>query len=133
MDIDEALNILQVQLALSFIHSSQLFFIDCDYPKAPACLIAVYAAVFFFLFANYYQKAYKKEKVNKVRTGLLYYKLMFLGGFHCSVAQTAVHSVTCYCGYPALFGIAKCSGYRFQNGVKLQFVCLMEIGFEKGI
>jgi hypothetical protein len=71
MEIDEPLNILQVQFAIMFIHSSQPFFIDCDYSKAHACLICVYAVVFFFLFANYYKRSYQKEKLNKVRTGLL--------------------------------------------------------------
>jgi hypothetical protein len=109
-EINVAVIILQVQFALIFIHSLQIFFIDCKFPKAVACIVCSYALVFFILFADYYKRAYKKEQKIKVRTGIFYYKLTllccFVYLFHCSVAQTAVHTVPCHCGCPVLVGIA---------------------------
>jgi integral membrane sensor domain MASE1 len=113
-EINVAVIILQVQFALIFIHSLQLFFIACEYPKAAACIICSYALVFFILFSDYYKRAYKKEQKIKVKTGIFYYKLTllfcFVCLFHFSVAQTAVHTVHCHCGYPVLVGIATRTG-----------------------
>jgi hypothetical protein len=113
-EINVAVIILQVQFTLMFIHSSQIFFIDCEFSKVFACVTCSYALVFFILFADYYKRAYKKEQKIKVRTRILYYKLTLLCCFvcllHCSVAQIAVHTVPCYCGYPVLVGIATHTG-----------------------
>jgi uncharacterized membrane protein len=61
------------------IHSFQLLFIDCNYPKAFAWWISLYAVLFLFLFADFYKQAYKKKQASKVRTVILYYKLLLLG------------------------------------------------------
>ena len=50
----------QTQFLLVCIHSSQLLFIDCDYPMMFAYWIGLYAIVFLVLFANFYVQAYRK-------------------------------------------------------------------------
>jgi elongation of very long chain fatty acids protein 7 len=65
VEINEAVNILQGQFVLVFIHASQLFFIDCDYPKFLAWIICAYAVLFLLLFADFYKQAYKKKQASK--------------------------------------------------------------------
>ncbi|XP_038056312.1 elongation of very long chain fatty acids protein 7-like [Patiria miniata] len=48
------------QFALCMIHSAQLIFIDCAYPKFFACIIWSYGLIFFVMFMDFYFKAYKK-------------------------------------------------------------------------
>jgi len=43
------------------IHAFQLLFIDCNYPKAFVWWIGMHAIIFYFLFRNFYIKAYKKK------------------------------------------------------------------------
>ncbi|XP_052090460.1 elongation of very long chain fatty acids protein AAEL008004-like [Mytilus californianus] len=50
------------QFILVTIHSVQLLFIDCDYPKFFVYLIGLYAVVFMVMFANFYVQTYKKSK-----------------------------------------------------------------------
>jgi elongation of very long chain fatty acids protein 7 len=69
--IYESVNILQVQFVLVIIHSLQLLFIDCNYPKAFVWLIVLQAVIFFSLFADFYKQAYKKKQASTVRTGIL--------------------------------------------------------------
>jgi len=49
-----------IQFILVMIHTSQLFFIDCDYPTLFAYWILAYAIMFLLFFANFYVQAYKK-------------------------------------------------------------------------
>jgi len=53
-----------IQFIVVFVHSMQLFFIDCDVPMLFAWLTVFHTAVFLLLFMNYYRAAYAKNKVN---------------------------------------------------------------------
>jgi len=70
--------------------------------------------MFYFLFADFYKQAYKKKLVNTVRTGILLLSVNIIDLFkfllHSSVTQTAVCTLACHFGYPALVSIAACSG-----------------------
>uniref|UniRef100_A0A1I8J4D0 Elongation of very long chain fatty acids protein n=1 Tax=Macrostomum lignano TaxID=282301 RepID=A0A1I8J4D0_9PLAT len=50
-----------VQFVTIVIHGMQLYFIECDYPKAFANAIMTLACIFFVLFANFYIQAYLKR------------------------------------------------------------------------
>lgn len=50
-----------VQFVAVMIHSFQLLFIECDYPKAFVWWIGLHAILFFFLFKDFYIKAYTKR------------------------------------------------------------------------
>ena len=50
-----------IQFVLVMIHAFQLLFIDCNYPKAFVWWIGMHAIIFYFLFRNFYIKAYKKK------------------------------------------------------------------------
>jgi len=63
--------VFQVQFILVFIHASQLLFTDCDYPKAFAYIISLHAVMFYLLFHNFYQKAYKKMVSREDREKIL--------------------------------------------------------------
>jgi elongation of very long chain fatty acids protein 7 len=67
----ESVNVLQVQFVLVFIHSIQLLFIDCNFPKAFVWLIVLLAVMFFSLFADFYKQAYRKKQASTLRTGIL--------------------------------------------------------------
>jgi elongation of very long chain fatty acids protein 7 len=45
-----------------FFHSAQVLFFDCGYPKIVAALLLVHSTIFFVLFFDFYQQAYKKNK-----------------------------------------------------------------------
>jgi hypothetical protein len=62
-----------------FIHAFQLFFIECNFPKFFAWLLCLQAVMFYCLFGDFYKQAYKNKQASKVRTVILYYKLMLLG------------------------------------------------------
>ncbi|KAK3599820.1 hypothetical protein CHS0354_022386 [Potamilus streckersoni] len=49
------------QFILVVIHSSQLLFIDCQYPIIFVYWIGLYAFIFLILFADFYRKSYKKQ------------------------------------------------------------------------
>jgi elongation of very long chain fatty acids protein 7 len=72
-DINVAVYILQVQFVLVIFHASQLFFIDCDYPKVFSWVHCSYSVVFLYLFVDFYKQAYKKKQPSKVRYGILHY------------------------------------------------------------
>lgn len=56
-----------LQFTLVFIHSAQALFIDCGYPKLIAAFLLLHSAIFFGLFYDFYQQAYKKTlKAQKV-------------------------------------------------------------------
>lgn len=51
-----------VQFIAIIVHAFQLFFINCNYPKAFVWWIGGHAVVFFFLFTDFYKQAYLKKK-----------------------------------------------------------------------
>ncbi|CAG0886358.1 unnamed protein product [Darwinula stevensoni] len=57
-----------VQFICIFVHAFQLLFIDCDYPKAFSWWIGGHAVLFFFLFTDFYKKAYTHKR-NKSKMG----------------------------------------------------------------
>lgn len=55
----------QTQFCLAFIHSIQLLFYDCGYPRWSLCFTGPNAIFFYYLFADFYNKAYTKGKSEK--------------------------------------------------------------------
>lgn len=47
-----------LQFCLAFIHSMQLFFYDCGYPRWSMCFTLPNAIFFYYLFNDFYKKAY---------------------------------------------------------------------------
>ena len=58
--------VLQTQFLIVCIHTSQLFFIECDYPMMFAYWIGLYALVFLIMFADFYRKAYSGKSKKPV-------------------------------------------------------------------
>lgn len=52
-----------IQFVLVMTHAFQLLFIDCNYPKAFVWFIGMHAVMFYFLFRNFYNEAYKKKNL----------------------------------------------------------------------
>lgn len=67
---NELILMFQLQFCLTFIHSSQLIFNDCGYPRWSVWLTMPNAIFFYFLFADFYNKSYKpsspKEEPKKI-------------------------------------------------------------------
>ncbi|XP_014092354.1 very long chain fatty acid elongase 7 [Bactrocera oleae] len=61
------LTVLQmIQFVLVMVHSFQLFFRnDCNYPIGFAYFIGAHAAMFYFLFSDFYKQAYLKREQKK--------------------------------------------------------------------
>lgn len=53
---------MQGQFCLAFLHSLQLLVYDCDYPKWSLILILPNVMFFYFLFSDFYNKAYVSEE-----------------------------------------------------------------------
>lgn len=53
-----------IQFVLVCLHTSQLFFIECNYPMTFAYWIGSYAVIFLIMFADFYKKAYRKPAMN---------------------------------------------------------------------
>lgn len=47
------------QFFLVFIHSAQLLFVDCGYPRFLGALLLLHSTIFFALFSHFYYKTYK--------------------------------------------------------------------------
>lgn len=43
---------------MAFLHSSQLLYTECGYPRWTVCFTMPNAIFFYFLFNNFYQKSY---------------------------------------------------------------------------
>ncbi|CAF3166759.1 unnamed protein product [Rotaria socialis] len=50
-----------IQFMLVMVHTSQLFFLECDYPILFAYWIFAYAIMFLLFFANFYVQVYKNK------------------------------------------------------------------------
>lgn len=50
------------QFIIVCIHSGQLLFIDCNYPRIFSYVICLYAIIFLVMFAQFYVQAYRKGK-----------------------------------------------------------------------
>nr|FAA01265.1 TPA: elongation of very long chain fatty acids protein 7 [Ladona fulva] len=51
-------SIQMMQFALVFIHSAQVFFISCSYPRIVAAFLLLHSSIFFGLFMDFYCTAY---------------------------------------------------------------------------
>lgn len=59
----------QVQFILIFVHSFQLLFRECNYPRGFMWWIGFHAVLFWFLFWDFYKNAYRPPRGSQ-RTGL---------------------------------------------------------------
>ncbi|XP_044754274.1 elongation of very long chain fatty acids protein AAEL008004-like [Coccinella septempunctata] len=50
------------------VHAFQLLFIDCNYPRAFVWWIGMHAVMFFFLFKEFYNKAYQRKPRAKIES-----------------------------------------------------------------
>lgn len=50
------------QFFLVFIHSAQLLFVDCGYPRFLGALLLLHSTIFFGLFSHFYYQAYTPKK-----------------------------------------------------------------------
>lgn len=50
-----------LQFCIAFIHSMQLLFYDCGYPRWSTCFTMPNAIFFYYLFYDFYNKAYSAE------------------------------------------------------------------------
>lgn len=50
----------QLQFCIAFVHSSQLLFYDCGYPRWSVFFTLPNAIFFYYLFYDFYLKAYGK-------------------------------------------------------------------------
>lgn len=55
----------QIQFCLAFLHSAQLLYTDCGYPRWSVFLTLPNSIFFYFLFNDFYQKSYKKSQDHK--------------------------------------------------------------------
>ncbi|XP_044754913.1 elongation of very long chain fatty acids protein-like [Coccinella septempunctata] len=56
------------QFFLVFIHSAQLLWSDCGYPRFIGPLLLIHSTIFFVLFSNFYRQAYKKKEDKSLKT-----------------------------------------------------------------
>jgi len=54
-------NLQMIQFCAAFLHSAQLLYTDCGYPRWSVFFTLPNAIFFYFLFNNFYQKSYKPE------------------------------------------------------------------------
>ncbi|XP_044727532.1 elongation of very long chain fatty acids protein AAEL008004-like isoform X1 [Chrysoperla carnea] len=58
-----------IQFCIIFVHTGQVLFRDCDYPKPIAALLSTQALVFLYMFGSFYYHAYvKKSPSNSSKT-----------------------------------------------------------------
>lgn len=57
----------QLQFFVAFLHSIQLLFYDCGYPKWTLIITAPNSLFFYYLFSNFYNKAYKNNNKNECK------------------------------------------------------------------
>lgn len=54
--------LLQIQFCMAFLHSAQLLYTDCGYPRWSVCFTLPNAIFFYMLFNDFAQKTYKKPR-----------------------------------------------------------------------
>lgn len=55
------------QFFLVFIHSAQLLWVDCGYPRFIGALLLLHSTIFFALFSHFYWQAYKKPSGKAIK------------------------------------------------------------------
>lgn len=55
-----------VQFGLVFVHSAQLLWTDCGYPKLVGALLLIHSTIFFALFSHFYYRSYKPDRKSVV-------------------------------------------------------------------
>ncbi|XP_057668518.1 elongation of very long chain fatty acids protein AAEL008004-like [Diorhabda carinulata] len=54
-----------IQFGLVFVHSAQLLWTDCGYPRWVGYFLLIHSTIFFILFSNFYYQTYKNSKKPK--------------------------------------------------------------------
>ncbi|XP_022916141.1 very long chain fatty acid elongase AAEL008004 isoform X2 [Onthophagus taurus] len=54
------------QFFLVFIHSAQLLFVDCGYPRFMGAILLLHSTIFFGLFSHFYYQTYSKDRKKQV-------------------------------------------------------------------
>lgn len=57
----------QLQFCIAFLHSIQLLFYDCGYPRWTLVITAPNAIFFYYLFSDFYNKAYKNDRKSECK------------------------------------------------------------------
>ncbi|XP_070490444.1 very long chain fatty acid elongase 7 [Chironomus tepperi] len=63
-------NLQMIQFGMAFLHSAQLLYTDCGYPRWSVCFTLPNAIFFYMLFNDFYKKSYSKKgkaKAKKVK------------------------------------------------------------------
>jgi len=82
------LTVLQmVQFILIFIHSFQLLFRDCNFPRVFGVWISMHGVLFWFLFSHFYRHTYLKAKIAKYASNGVTSKQQTLKGFFETVCS----------------------------------------------
>lgn len=55
------------QFVAVMVHSFQLLFRECDYPRIFMGYIGFYAILFLFMFSDFYRSAYRKKGVAQIK------------------------------------------------------------------
>lgn len=55
-------NLQMIQFGMAFLHSAQLLYTDCGYPRWSVCFTLPNAIFFYMLFNDFYHKSYKNNK-----------------------------------------------------------------------
>lgn len=54
-------NLQMIQFGMAFLHSAQLLYTDCGYPRWSVCFTLPNAIFFYMLFNDFYKKSYSKK------------------------------------------------------------------------
>lgn len=60
-----------VQFIAIFVHSFQLLFRECNYPRGFMWWIGFHAVLFWFLFADFYKNTYGKKRASTYKNGIV--------------------------------------------------------------
>lgn len=64
-------NLQMIQFGMAFLHSAQLLYTDCGYPRWSVCFTLPNAIFFYMLFNDFYKKSYKKSPNKKAASGIV--------------------------------------------------------------
>ncbi|XP_019870257.1 elongation of very long chain fatty acids protein AAEL008004 [Aethina tumida] len=56
-----------LQFTLVFVHSAQLLWFDCGYPRFIGPLLLLHSTIFFVFFSNFYYQTYKKNAAKQIK------------------------------------------------------------------